>query len=112
MSRSARFLYIPVGWDFDNKIIESISRLHHGGKWITVTAVAMDAGFSSSDVSRYFRDHGIFWDSWRREWVVAVPEIAAPITAKLPPGAFPVATWLRPRWLAEYRETVAQGAGR
>lgn len=105
-------LYKSFERDFDRKIIDSIKRLHLARKWITVTSVAMDAGFSSSDVSRYFRDHGIFWDSWRREWVVAVPEIAAPITAKLPPGAFPVATWLRPRWLAEYRETVAQGAGR
>ena len=112
MSRSARFLYIPVGWDFDNKIIESISRLHHGGKWITVTAVGMDAGICPSDVSRWFRDHGIFWDCWRREWTVCVPELAAPITSELPVGAFPLADWLRPKWLSAYVATVAQGAGR
>jgi hypothetical protein len=112
MSRSALFLYKGVGRDFDRRIIESVTRLHLAGKRITVTAVGMDAGFSSSDVSRYFRDHGIFWDSWRREWTVCVPEAAAPITSALPVGAFPLADWLRPRWLAEYRETFATGAAR
>lgn len=110
MSKDARFLYKGVGWDFDRKIIDSITRLHLARKWITVTSVAMDAGFSSSDVSRYFRDHGIFWDCWRREWTVCVPELAAPITSELPAGAFPLAAWLRPRWLAEYKATVATGA--
>ena len=112
MSKDALFLYKPLGQDFDRKIIESIKRLHLAEKWITVTAVAMDAGFSSSDVSRYFRDHGIFWDSWKREWVVCIVELAAPILEAVPVGTFPLATWLRPRWLREYRETFATGAGR
>jgi len=72
----------------------------------------MDAGFSSSDVSRYFRDHGIFWDCWRREWVVCIPELAAPILEGLPVGVFPLADWLRPRWVAGYVETFAKGATR
>lgn len=112
MSKEVSFLFKPLGWDFDRKIIDSITRLHHAEKWITVTAVAMDAGFSSSDVSRYFRDHGIFWDVWRREWIICIVELAAPILEGLPVGVFPLAEWLRPKWLAEYRETVAQGAGR
>lgn len=111
MSNSDRILFKPIGWDYDRKIIESITRLHHAEKWITVTAVGMDAGICPSDVSRYFRDHGIFWDSWRREWVVCIPELAAPITSELPAGTFPLATWLRPRWLREHKATFATGAG-
>jgi len=105
-------LYKSFERDFDRKIIDSITRLHHAGKWITVTAVGMDAGICPSDVSRYFRDHGIFWDSWLREWVVCIVELAAPITSALPVGVFPLADWLRPRWLAGYVETFAKGATR
>jgi hypothetical protein len=112
VSRSARFLYKGVGCDFDHKIIDSIKRLHLAEKWITVTAVGMDSGICPSDVSRYFRDHGIFWDSWRREWTICIPELAAPITSELPVGAFPLADWLRPKWLSAYVATVAKGAAR
>lgn len=112
MSRSALFLYKGVGWDFDHKIIDSIKRFHREGKWITVTALGMDSGICPSDVSRWFRDHGIFWDCWRKEWVVVVPELAAAITSELPAGAFPLADWLRPKWLSAYRATFATGATR
>lgn len=112
MSRSNAILYKSLGCDYDRKIIDSITRLHLAGKWITVTAVGMDAGICPSDVSRWFRDHGIFWDCWRREWVVCIPELAAPILEGLPVGVFPLADWLRPRWVAGYVETFAKGATR
>lgn len=95
----------------DQKIIESVERFHRAGKPIYVYSIGLDAGFDPSIVSRYFRDHGIFWDSWRRGWTVCIPALAAPITSELPVGAFPLASWLRPKWLSEYRETVAKGAG-
>jgi len=112
MSRSNAILYKSLGCDYDRKIIDSITRLHLAGKWITVTAVGMDSGICPSDVSRYFRDHGIFWDSWRREWTVCIVELAAPILEELPVGTFPLADWLRPKWLREYKATVATGATR
>ena len=112
MDRSAPFLYKPLATNPGEKIIESIGRFHREGKPIYAYNIGMDAGLDSSIVSRYFRDRGIFWDSWRREWTVCIPELAAPITSELPAGAFPLATWLRPRWLAGYVETFAKGAAR
>lgn len=88
-------LYKSLGQDFDRKIIESITRLHLAGMWITVTAVGMDSGICPSDVSRWFRDHGIFWDCWRKEWLVIVPEMLGDeIAAKLPAGSIKPATWI------------------
>jgi hypothetical protein len=110
MSRSALFLYKGVGWDFDHKIIDSIKRLHLAGKWITVTSVGMDAGICPSDVSRWFRDHGIFWDRWRKEWVVVVPEMMGEaLTAKLPEGSIKPANWImRSFWLNNCGEEAAR----
>lgn len=101
---------VDIYKDLDQKILESIERFHRAGKPIYVYSIGLDAGFDPSIVSRYFRDHGIFWDSWRREWIVCVPELAAPITSELPAGVFPIAEWLRPRWLRAYTATVAKGA--
>jgi len=110
VSRSARFLYKGVGCDFDHKIIDSIKRLHLAGKPITVTAVGMDAGICPSDVSRWFRDHGIFWDVWRKEWLVVVPEmLGGEVAAKLPEGAIKPANWImRSFWLNNCGEEAAR----
>lgn len=95
MSNSARFLFKPVGWDLDRKIIESIKRFHRAEKPIYAYNIGLDCGLDPSIVSRWFRDHGIFWDCWRKEWLVIVPEMLGDeIAAKLPEGSIKPANWI------------------
>lgn len=83
----------------DQKIYKSITRLYRAGKPITAIAVGMYAGICPSDVSRWFRDHGIFWDVWRKEWICVIPELAVSVLAELPRDAIPRASWLSTGWL-------------
>lgn len=96
----------------DSRIIKSIREMYAEGEPIFAYNVGMRAGFDPSTISRWFRDHGIFWDSWRREWVICVPEIAEPALVGLQAGVFGRAEWLRPRWLKSYTASVAKGGQR
>ena len=83
----------------DSRIIESIREMYAEGKPILAYSVGMRAGFDNSTVSRWFRDHGIFYDCWRREWMIIIPELAGPVVEALPRGAINQASWLSTGWL-------------
>ena len=83
----------------DRKIIRSITALHYEGKPIYAYSVGAGAGLDNSTVSRWFRDHGIFWDVGRQEWLVVVPEMARDVIERLPVGAIPQAEWISAGWL-------------
>ena len=85
--------------EIDRRIIESIRQFHRDGKPIYVYRLGMDCGLDPSIVSRWFRDRGIFWDHWRREWVAIIPELAGPVLERLPVGAISQADWLSSGWL-------------
>lgn len=85
--------------DLDIRIIESIKALHAEGKPIFAYSVGMHAGLDNSIVSRWFRDHGIFYDHWKHSWVVIVPELAEDVVEKLPRGTIHRAEWLSTGWL-------------
>lgn len=94
MSKYGRFLYKPCERDFDYRIIESIKRFHREGKPIYAYNIGLDCGLDPSIVSRWFRDHGIFWDSWRKSWVAVIVELAALVLETLPEGAIKTAAWV------------------
>lgn len=83
----------------DSKIIKSIGGLYAEGKPIFAYDVGLRAGLDNSTVSRWFRDHGIFYDCWRREWLIIIPELAGPVVEALPRGAINQANWLSTGWL-------------
>jgi hypothetical protein len=83
----------------DSRIIKSVQEMHANGKPILAYSVGMHAGLDNSTVSRWFRDHGIFYDCWRREWLIIIPELAAPVVGALPRGAINQASWLSTGWL-------------
>ena len=95
----------------DARIIKIIREIHAEGKPIFAYSVGMRAGFDPSTVSRWFKDHGIFYDCWRREWMIIIPELAAPVQAELPMGAIKRAGWLSTGWLRRgYSPRAPQGA--
>jgi hypothetical protein len=94
VSKDARFLFKPLGCDYDRKIIDSITRFHREGKPIYAYNIGLDCGLDPSIVSRWFRDHGIFWDCWRKSWVAVIVELAAPVLETLPEGAIKTAAWV------------------
>ncbi len=110
MGSSAPFLLKSSGSKIDRKIIDSITRLHRAGKPIYAWSVGMDAGICPSDVSRWFRDHGIFWDVWRKEWVCVIPGMMGDdVAAKIPAGSIKPATWIMGgNWLRSAREEATR----
>ncbi|MDF0591729.1 hypothetical protein [Candidatus Methanocrinis natronophilus] len=87
--------------DVDYRIIETIKRFHRAREPITAWRVGMGAGYDPATVSRWFRDHGIFWDHGRRMWIAVIPELAGPVLEKIPAGAIPAAEWLSTGWLRQ-----------